>query len=124
VYFIELKAYFFKGFENFTAFFFNNIVILLSFILKITFIARKMPIFINYLRKRRFPFFQTRVYGKNDLFYFGIIIKNNERKSRNNGYFKNIYDKLLFRVLGKSDFFFIKKYIGAAITAKFLINIL
>jgi hypothetical protein len=64
-----------------------------------------MPIFTNYLRKRRFPFFQTKVYGKNDLFYFGVIIKDNERKSRNNSYFKSIYNKLLFRIPSKSDFF-------------------
>jgi hypothetical protein len=105
VYFIKLKAYFLKGFKNFTVFFFNNIVILLSFILKITLITRRVPIFINYLRKRRPPFFQIKVYGKNDLSYFEIVIKNNERKNRNNSHFKSIYDKLLFRILGKSDFF-------------------
>jgi hypothetical protein len=124
MYFIKLKAYFFKGFRNFTAFFFNDIVILLSFIPKIIFIARRVFIFTNYLKKRRPLSFQTRVYGKNDLFYFEIIIKDNERKSRNNDYFKSIYGKLLFRILGNSDFFFIKEYIGAAISAKFLINIL
>jgi len=57
VYFIKLKAYFFEGFKNFTAFFFGGIVILLSFILKIILIARKVSVFVNYLRKRRFPFF-------------------------------------------------------------------
>jgi hypothetical protein len=106
VYFIKLKAYFLKSFKNSTAFSFNNIVILLSFTLKIIFIARKVPIFINYLKKRRFPFFQTRIYGKNDLFYFKTVIKDNERKNRNNGYFKSIHNKLLLRVSGKSDSFF------------------
>jgi hypothetical protein len=62
--------------------------------------------FTNYLKKRRLPFFQIRVHGKNNLFYFGTVIKNNERKSRSDGHFKSIYSKLLFRVLGKSDFFF------------------
>jgi hypothetical protein len=62
MYFIKLKTdfffiFFFKGFENSTAFSFNNIVILLSFILKTAFIARRMSIFINYLKKRRFLFF-------------------------------------------------------------------
>jgi hypothetical protein len=57
VYFIELKAYFFKGFKNFTAFSFNSIVILFNFTLKTTLIARRMLIFINYLRKRRLLFF-------------------------------------------------------------------
>jgi hypothetical protein len=65
-----------------------------------------MPIFTNYLKKRRLLFFQTRVHGKNDLSYFGIIIKGNERRSRNDSYFKNIHGKLLFRVSGKFDFFF------------------
>jgi hypothetical protein len=105
VYSIELKAYFFKGFKNFTAFSFNNIVILLNFTLKTILITKKVPIFINYLKKRRLLFFQIRVHGKNNLFYFEIIIKDNERKSRNNGHFKSIYNKLLFRVSGKSDFF-------------------
>jgi hypothetical protein len=105
MYFIKLKAYFFKGFKTFTAFSLNNIVILLNFILKTTLIAKKMPVFINYLKKRRPPFFQIKVHGKNDLSYFGIIIKGNERRSRNNSHFKSIYGKLLFRVLGKSDFF-------------------
>jgi hypothetical protein len=53
MYFIKLKTHFFEGFKNFTAFFFNNIVILFSFILKTILIARKMSIFTNYLRKRR-----------------------------------------------------------------------
>jgi hypothetical protein len=53
MYFIESKTHFFKGFKNFTAFSFNSIVILLSFNLKTIFIARKVPIFANYLRKRR-----------------------------------------------------------------------
>jgi hypothetical protein len=57
MYFIKLKAHFFESFENFTAFSFNGIVILLSFILKTTFIAKKVPVFINYLKKRRPPFF-------------------------------------------------------------------
>jgi hypothetical protein len=124
MYSIKLKAYFFESFKNSTAFFFSSIVILLSFILKITFIARRMPVFANYLKKRRLLSFQTRVYGKNDLSYFGAIIKNNERRSRNNSYFKSIYNKLLLRVPGKSKFFFIKEYISAAITAKFLTNTL
>jgi hypothetical protein len=53
VYFIKLKAYFFKDFENFTAFPFNSIVIFFSFTLKITLIARRVSVFINYLRKCR-----------------------------------------------------------------------
>jgi hypothetical protein len=106
VYFIELRAYFFKGFENFTAFSFGGIVILFNFILKTIFITRRVPVFINYLRKRRFLSFQTKVYGKNDLSYFGAVIKGNERRSRSDGHFKNIYNKLLLRVSGKSDFFF------------------
>jgi hypothetical protein len=106
MYSIKLRTYFFKNFKNFTAFSFSNIVILLNFILKIILIARKVPIFTNYLRKRRFLSFQIRVYGKNNLSCFGAVIKNNERKSRNNGHFKSIYNKLLFRVSGKSDFFF------------------
>jgi hypothetical protein len=57
MYSIELKAHFFEGFKNFTAFFFGNIVILLNFILQTTLIARKVSIFINYLKKRRLPFF-------------------------------------------------------------------
>jgi hypothetical protein len=86
MYFIKLKAYFLKDFKNFTVFSFNNIVILFSFSLKITFIMRKVLIFANYLRKRRPLFFQIRIHGKNDFFCFGTIIKSNERKSRNNGY--------------------------------------
>jgi hypothetical protein len=105
MYFIKLKTYFFKNFKNSTAFSFNSIVILLNFILKTIFITRKVPVFINYLKKRRLLSFQTRVYGKNDLFYFGTVIKDNERKSRNNNYFKSIYGKLLLRIPGKSDFF-------------------
>jgi hypothetical protein len=105
VYSIELRAYFFKGFKNFTAFSLNSIVILLNFTLKTTLIARRVPIFVNYLKKRRPPSFQTRIYGKNDLFYFKTVIKDNERKSRNNSHFKSIYGKLLLRVLGKSNSF-------------------
>jgi hypothetical protein len=105
MYFIELKTHFFEGFENFTAFSFSDIVILLSFTLKITLITRRMPVFVNYLRKRHPLSFQTRVHGKNDLFYFGVVIKGNERRNRSDGHFKSIYDKLLLRVLGKSDSF-------------------
>jgi hypothetical protein len=103
MYSIKLKAHFFKGFENFTAFSFNDIVILLNFILKTILIARRVPIFANYLKKRRPLSFQIRIYGKNDLSCFGAIIKGNERRSRSNGHFKNIYGKLLLRVPGKSD---------------------
>jgi hypothetical protein len=53
MYSIKLRAYFFKDFKNSTAFSFNGIVILLNFTLKITFIAKRVPIFTNYLRKRR-----------------------------------------------------------------------
>jgi hypothetical protein len=109
MYFIKLKAHFFKSFKNSTAFSLSNIVIFLSFILKTTFITRRVFIFTNYLKKRYLSFFQTKVYDKNDLSYFGVIIKGNERKSRNNSHFKNIYGKLLLRVLDKSDFFFIKE---------------
>jgi hypothetical protein len=106
VYSIKPKTYFFKGFKNFTAFSLGGIVILFSFILKIIFIARRVPIFANYLKKRRLLFFQIRVHGKNDLSYFEIVIKDNERRSRNNSYFESIHGKLLLRVSGKSDFFF------------------
>jgi hypothetical protein len=105
MYFIESKTYFFESFKNFTVFSFSNIVILFSFISKIILIARRVPVFTNYLKKRRFLSFQTRVHGKNDFSYFRVIIKGNERRSRNNSYFKNIYNKLLFRVSGKFDFF-------------------
>jgi hypothetical protein len=105
MYFIKSKTHFFKSFENSTAFSLNNIVILLNFIPKTTLIAKKVPIFANYLKKRRLPSFQTRVHGKNDLFCFETVIKSNERKNYSNGHFKSIYGKLLLRVPGKSDFF-------------------
>jgi hypothetical protein len=105
MYSIEPRAYFLKGFKNSTAFFLNDIVILLNFTLKTTLIARRVPVFANYLKKRRLPSFQTRVYGKNDLSCFGAVIKGNERRSRNNSHFKNIHGKLLLRIPGKSDSF-------------------
>jgi hypothetical protein len=105
MYSIKPKTYFFKSFKNSTAFSLSNIVILFNFTPKTTLITRKISIFANHLKKRRPPSFQTKIHGKDNLFYFGTVIKNNERKNRNNDYFKSIHSKLLLLIPGKSDFF-------------------
>jgi hypothetical protein len=105
MYSIELKTHFFENFKNSTAFSLNNIVILLNFILKTTLIARRVSIFINYLRKSRPLSFYIKIDGENNLFYSRAIIERNKSRNRSDSYFKGIYNELLLRVPNKSDSF-------------------
>src|SRR5258705_290257 len=71
----------------------------------VCFITRRVPVFVNYLRKSGFPSFQAGIDGENDFFCFWAVVERNKGRGYNNGYFESIHSKLLFYSPKKFDSF-------------------